>query len=190
MKEGVTEEQRDSSAVKGIHRCCVRGPGFGVCSIYNRWLTNTTNSSSGEFAPPSGLCEHLRTLHTHAQHRHTQIKSYNKSLLFVETRFLCVALGCPPSNSEISPSLLPGCWNYRCLPPHPAITCLFFFSSETEFLCVALAVLAVDRASLELRNPPASASQVLGLKACTTTAQQHKRAEPDGIQISVSLRPA
>jgi hypothetical protein len=27
----------------------------------------------------------------------------------------------------------------------------------------------VDQASLELRNPPASASQVLGLKACATT---------------------
>jgi hypothetical protein len=37
--------------------------------------------------------------------------------------------------------------------------CLFF---ETGFLCVALAV-------LELRNPPASASRVLGLKACATT---------------------
>jgi hypothetical protein len=30
---------------------------------------------------------------------------------------------------------------------------------------------SVDQAGLELRNPPASASQVLGLKACTTTAQ-------------------
>jgi hypothetical protein len=29
----------------------------------------------------------------------------------------------------------------------------------------------VDQADLELRNPPASASQVLGLKACTTTAR-------------------
>jgi hypothetical protein len=29
----------------------------------------------------------------------------------------------------------------------------------------------VDQAGLELRNPPASASQVLGLKACTTTAR-------------------
>jgi hypothetical protein len=29
----------------------------------------------------------------------------------------------------------------------------------------------VDQAGLELRNPPASASQVLGLKACTTIAQ-------------------
>jgi hypothetical protein len=30
---------------------------------------------------------------------------------------------------------------------------------------------SVDQAGLKLRNPPASASQVLGLKACTTTAQ-------------------
>jgi hypothetical protein len=40
---------------------------------------------------------------------------------------------------------------------------------ETGFFCVALAVLeltlySVDQAGLELRNPPASASQVLGLK--------------------------
>ena len=30
---------------------------------------------------------------------------------------------------------------------------------------------SVDQVGLELRNPPASASQVLGLKVCTTTAQ-------------------
>jgi hypothetical protein len=29
----------------------------------------------------------------------------------------------------------------------------------------------VDQAGLKLRNPPASASQVLGLKACATTAR-------------------
>jgi hypothetical protein len=29
----------------------------------------------------------------------------------------------------------------------------------------------VDQAGFELRNPPASASQVLGLKACATTAR-------------------
>ncbi len=53
--------------------------------------------------------------------------------------------------------------------------CLFF---ETGFLCIALAVLeltlfwnSVDQAGLELRNPPASASQVLGLKVNATTAQ-------------------
>ena len=43
--------------------------------------------------------------------------------------------------------------------------CLFF---KTGFLCVALAVLelnSVDQAGLKLRNPPASASQMLGLKA-------------------------
>jgi hypothetical protein len=41
----------------------------------------------------------------------------------------------------------------------------FVFFLDTGFLCIALAV-------LELRNPPASASasQVLGLKACTTTS--------------------
>jgi hypothetical protein len=31
----------------------------------------------------------------------------------------------------------------------------------------------VDQAGLELRNPPASASQVLGLRACATTARQN-----------------
>jgi hypothetical protein len=46
----------------------------------------------------------------------------------------------------------------------PPLTFSFFFFLETGFLCVALAV-------LKLRNPPASASQVLGLKACATTAQ-------------------
>jgi hypothetical protein len=30
----------------------------------------------------------------------------------------------------------------------------------------------LDQAGLELRNPPASASQVLGLKVCATTAWQ------------------
>jgi hypothetical protein len=37
------------------------------------------------------------------------------------------------------------------------------------FFCVALAVLelnSVDQAALELRNPPASDSQALGLKVC------------------------
>jgi hypothetical protein len=57
------------------------------------------------------------------------------------------------------------------------IICFGF--SETGFLCVALAVLelSVDQAGLELRNSPASASQVLGLKACTTmpgTVQNYK----------------
>jgi hypothetical protein len=48
------------------------------------------------------------------------------------------------------------------------VVCLFVF--KTGFLCVALAVqfYFVDQAGLELRNLPASASQVLGLKACTT----------------------
>ena len=53
--------------------------------------------------------------------------------------------------------------------------CLFLFIGffETGFLCVVLAVLelthSVDQAGLELRNLPASDSQVLGSKACATT---------------------
>jgi hypothetical protein len=48
---------------------------------------------------------------------------------------------------------------------------LLFF--KTGFLYISLAVLelTLNQAGLELRNLPASASQVLGLKACTTTVQ-------------------
>ena len=50
---------------------------------------------------------------------------------------------------------------------------VLFCFPETGFLCVALAVLEltthfVDQAGLKLRNPPASTSQVLGLKVCAT----------------------
>jgi hypothetical protein len=47
------------------------------------------------------------------------------------------------------------------------IIAFLFVCFKTGFLCVALAV-------LELRNPPASASQVLGLKACATTARHNQ----------------
>jgi hypothetical protein len=63
----------------------------------------------------------------------------------------------------------------------PALLTLWFFFLflafgflETGFLlCVALAVLelTLNQAGLELRNPTASASQVLGLKVCATTAR-------------------
>jgi hypothetical protein len=50
---------------------------------------------------------------------------------------------------------------------------VYVFVFETEFLyspsCPGTH--SVDQAGLELRNPPASASQVLGLKVCATTAQ-------------------
>ena len=41
----------------------------------------------------------------------------------------------------------------------------WFWFFKTGFLCIALTVL------VELRNLPASASQVLGLKACATIAR-------------------
>ena len=50
----------------------------------------------------------------------------------------------------------------------------FFFFFNTGFICIARGVLCtgthfVDQAGLELRNPPAYSSRVLGLKSCTTT---------------------
>jgi hypothetical protein len=47
----------------------------------------------------------------------------------------------------------------------------FFFFFETGFLCSPgyPGTHSVDQAGLELRNPPASAFEVLGLKACATT---------------------
>jgi hypothetical protein len=51
--------------------------------------------------------------------------------------------------------------------------CLFFVFWDRVSLCSSSypGTHSVDQAGLELRNPPASASQVLGLKACTTTAR-------------------
>jgi hypothetical protein len=50
-----------------------------------------------------------------------------------------------------------------------------FCFSETGFLCIdspdCPGTHSVDQAGFELRNPPASAFQVLGLKACATAAQ-------------------
>jgi hypothetical protein len=50
---------------------------------------------------------------------------------------------------------------------------LFFFLCDKVSLCSpgCPGTHSVDQAGLELRNPPASAFQMLGLKACTTTAQ-------------------
>jgi hypothetical protein len=49
----------------------------------------------------------------------------------------------------------------------------FFLFFKIGFLSGCPGTHSVDQAGLELRNLPASASQVLGLKACITTAQ-HK----------------
>ena len=48
--------------------------------------------------------------------------------------------------------------------PRKFLFIYLFWFFETRFLCIALAV-------QELRNPPASASWVLGLKVCPTTAR-------------------
>jgi hypothetical protein len=43
------------------------------------------------------------------------------------------------------------------------------FRDRVSLLSLAVLELSVDQAGLELRDPPASTSQVLGLKACATT---------------------
>jgi pyrrolidone-carboxylate peptidase len=48
--------------------------------------------------------------------------------------------------------------------------CLFFQDRVSLYSPGCPGTHSVDQAGLELRNPPASASQVLGLKVCTTTA--------------------
>jgi hypothetical protein len=59
--------------------------------------------------------------------------------------------------------------------PSPLASSFFFFLvfRDRVSLCGpgCLGAHSVDQAGLKLRNPPASASQVLGLKACATTAQ-------------------
>ena len=63
---------------------------------------------------------------------------------------------------------LHACWCFL-------FVCLFVF--ETGFLCSpgCAGTHFVDQAGLELRNLPASASQVLGLKVCVTTARLQKQ---------------
>jgi hypothetical protein len=60
------------------------------------------------------------------------------------------------------------------IPPEVVFLFLFFgfFFQDRVSLCNpgCLGTHSVDQAGLELRNPPASASQVLGLKACATIA--------------------
>jgi hypothetical protein len=53
------------------------------------------------------------------------------------------------------------------------VCCLYFVFQDRVSLCSpgCPRTHSVDQAGLELRNPPASASQVLGLKTCATTAQ-------------------
>jgi hypothetical protein len=53
---------------------------------------------------------------------------------------------------------------------HGLFVCLFVFRDRVSLYCPGCpGTHSVDQAGLELRNPPASASQVLGLKACAIT---------------------
>jgi hypothetical protein len=68
-------------------------------------------------------------------------------------------------------------WDCRLAPAHLALChfCLVSVFSDRVSLCspVCPGSHSADQANLKLRDPPASASRVLGLKACTTTWLQH-----------------
>ena len=58
-----------------------------------------------------------------------------------------------------------------CLPAQFYLKTLVFFRDRVSLYSPGCpGSHSVEQAGLELRNPPASASRVLGLKACTTTA--------------------
>jgi hypothetical protein len=62
----------------------------------------------------------------------------------------------------------PGHWDYRIVGHLGSFLLVF---QDRVSLCSpgCPGTHSVDQAGLELRNPPASASQVVGLKACATT---------------------
>jgi hypothetical protein len=88
-----------------------------------------------------------------------------------------MAVACSSFSGKLLQEPLPSLWvltefwvfgSVRKLLPNPSPHLFFFFFFffwffETRFLCVALAVLAhsVDQTGLELRDPPASASNKL-----------------------------
>jgi hypothetical protein len=71
-------------------------------------------------------------------------------------------------------SFLGGLTKYNCyIQEELLFVCLFlFFCFLFLYSPGSPGTHSVDQAGLKLRNPPASPSQVLGLKACTTTAWQ------------------
>jgi hypothetical protein len=69
-------------------------------------------------------------------------------------------------------------WEFTVKKKFFLFFCFVFLVFRDRVLCIACISLyspgcpgthSVDQAGLELRNPPASASRVLGLKACATT---------------------
>jgi hypothetical protein len=110
--------------------------------------------------------------HTHTQ-THRKINLILKALYFkfyawafFRYRVLSCILGC--SHWWQSSCLHFFSWDHRHMT---GTVCLFVFRDRIS-LCSpgCTGTHSVDQAGLKLKNPPASASQVLGSKACATTA--------------------
>jgi hypothetical protein len=71
---------------------------------------------------------------------------------------------------EVEFSVLVGLRSYIYKSGHFELRVLFCFRDRVSLCSPGCpGTLSVDQAGLELRNPPASASRVLGLKVCATT---------------------
>ena len=75
-------------------------------------------------------------------------------------QFKCISSISTYSSMSVINSFL-GLWSFCLFLCCCLFVCLFVLFFETGFVCITLG-------ALELRNLPASASRVLGLKACTT----------------------
>jgi hypothetical protein len=82
------------------------------------------------------------------------------------------------------------CWTSGT-PPHTPFFFSFFicFFRDRVSLCSpgCPGTHFVDQAGLDLKNPPASASQVLRLKACATTAQRLLEPLTFGVRVFLTL---
>ena len=70
------------------------------------------------------------------------------------------------ANTTSLPTETKATWHHQ----KPVLPQQEILHTKSHQIALAVLDLTLDQAGLELRNSPASASQVLGLKACTTTA--------------------
>jgi hypothetical protein len=104
-----------------------------------------------------------------------------EALKTVKTVAFAIVPGCLPELE--AKTLLPRATHFR----HTGFFFLFFFQDRFSLCSPGCPEThSVDQAGLKLRNPPASASQVLGLKACATAAQHRIFSNPAETNLQIS----
>ena len=104
--------------------------------------------------------------YTVAVFRHSR-KGHQTSLRMVVSHHVVAGIWTEDLGKSSQCSQLP---SHLISPPNAPF--IMFFFRDRVFLCSpGCPCHSVDQAGLKLRNPPASVSQVLGLKECATTAR-------------------